>query len=92
MLRFGITTQISDAVKTVGIENHESFTIIAMGKKSALDKLYKSLAPFLNSCVRFGDNSKFIQKQFKITKKHLDSVDSDTPLEDLLAEKAAVLI
>jgi tRNA threonylcarbamoyladenosine modification (KEOPS) complex Cgi121 subunit len=91
LLRFGITTQISDAIKAVGIENCKDFTIIAMGKKSALDRLYGSLAPFFNK-TGFEGNSKFLQKQFKITKKHLDSIDSDTPLEDLLAEKAAVLI
>ncbi|MBM2852123.1 MAG: Thiamine biosynthesis protein ThiS [Candidatus Nitrosotenuis sp.] len=92
LLRFGITTQISDAIKTIGIENCKDFIIIAIGKKPSLDKLYDSLAPFLNSQIQFGDNSKFIQKQFKITKKHLDSIDSDTPLEDLLVEKAAVLV
>ena len=91
MLRFGITTQISDAIKAVGIENRDVFTIIAIGKKSSLGRLHKSLAQFLSS-VRFENNSKFVQKQFGITKKHLDAVDSDAPLEDLLAEKAAILI
>ncbi|TBR10611.1 MAG: thiamine biosynthesis protein ThiS [Candidatus Nitrosotenuis sp.] len=91
LLRFGITTQISDAIKTVGIENHEVFTMIAIGKKPVLDKLCKSLAQFL-SPVKFESNSKFVQRQFGITQKHLDSVDSKSPLEDLLAEKAAVLI
>lgn len=91
LLRFGLTTQISDAIKSVGIENHPSFTIIAIGKKSALDRLHLSLAQFL-SPMKFEGNSKFVQKQFGITQKHLDSVDSDAPLEDLLAEKAAVLV
>lgn len=91
LLRFGVTTQISDAIKKVGIENHGIFAIIAVGKKSALDRLYRSLAQFLVP-VKFESNSKFVQKQFGITKKHLDAVSSDAPLEDLLAEKAAVLI
>jgi len=91
LLRFGVTTQISDAIKSVGIENHEVFTIVAIGKKSSLDRLCKSLAKFL-SPVKFEANSKLVQKQFGITQKHLDSVDSKFPLEDLLAEKAAVLI
>ncbi|MFI5417083.1 MAG: KEOPS complex subunit Cgi121 [Nitrososphaerales archaeon] len=92
LLRFGVTTQISDAIKTVGIENSDGFTIIAIGKKPELDKLYHSLESFLNQNVSFENNSKLIQKQFKITKKHLDSVNSKSPLEDILAEKAAVLI
>lgn len=91
LLRFGVTTQISDAIKKVGIENHEAFAIVAIGKKSSLDRLHRSLAQFL-SAAKFEGNSKFVQEQFGITKKHLDAVDSDAPLEDLLAEKAAVLI
>ncbi|MBI5147172.1 MAG: MoaD/ThiS family protein [Thaumarchaeota archaeon] len=91
LLRFGVTTQISDAIKTVGIASSDRFTIIAIGKKSELDRLYKYLEPFL-TCISFENNSSLIQKQFKITKKHLGSIDSKTPLEDLLAEKAAVLI
>jgi len=91
LLRFGITTQISDAINTVGIKNHDAFTVLAIGKKSALDRLHKSLVPFLIS-VKFGGNLKSVQNQFGITKKHLDAVDSDAPLEDLLAEKAAVLV
>lgn len=92
LLRFGVTTQISDAINTVGIANSDEFTIIAIGKKSALDKLYRSVESFLNPNVSFERNSKLIQKHFKITKKHLDSVDSTSPLEDLLVEKAAVLV
>ena len=37
------------------------------------------------------NNSSFLKKQFKITKKQIDSVYSDSPLEDILAEKAAIL-
>lgn len=91
LLRFGVTTQISDAIKTVGIENHKAFTILAIGKKRSLDKLFRFLAPLLHH-VQFQKNSKFVQQQFGITKRHLDAVDSDSPLEDILAEKAAVLV
>jgi tRNA threonylcarbamoyladenosine modification (KEOPS) complex Cgi121 subunit/molybdopterin converting factor small subunit len=92
LLRFGVTTQISDAIKKVGIAGSEGFTIIAIGKKSELDRLYKHLESFLDLHISFEKNSKLIQKQFKITQRHLDSIDSKSPLEDLLAEKAAVLV
>jgi len=36
-------------------------------------------------------NSTFLKKEFKILKKQLEAVTSNTPLEDLLAEKAAIL-
>jgi hypothetical protein len=41
--------------------------------------------------IDYKKNSKSLQKQFKISKKHLGAVDSETPLEDLMVEKAAVL-
>lgn len=88
LLRFGATTQISDAIRNVGIDGRD-FTIIAIGPKPSLEKMFRFLKP---SLVALGDNSKFVQKQYKITKTHLNSVDSDTPLEDILAEKAAVLV
>jgi tRNA threonylcarbamoyladenosine modification (KEOPS) complex Cgi121 subunit/molybdopterin converting factor small subunit len=90
LLRFAATTQISEAIKTVGIEGHDDFTIIAMGNKSSLNKLGGFLATHLVS-IDYKKNSKSLQKQFKISKKHLDAVDSKTPLEDLMVEKAAVL-
>jgi tRNA threonylcarbamoyladenosine modification (KEOPS) complex Cgi121 subunit len=90
LLRFAATTQISEAIKEVGIEGHNHFTIIAMGNKSSLSKLGGFLATHLVS-IDYKKNSKYLQKQFKISKKHLDAVDSKTPLEDLMVEKAAVL-
>lgn len=91
LLRFAATTQISEAIKSVGIEEHDNFTIIAIGKKSSLSRLRTFLASHLRSSVNYRQNSNFIQKRFKISKTLLNSVDSKTPLEDLLVEKAAVL-
>ena len=65
---------------------------LVMIQQGEFDKLHKTLVPFLNPNISFEDNHRFVQKQFRITQKHLDSVDSKSPLEDLLAEKAAVLI
>jgi molybdopterin converting factor small subunit/tRNA threonylcarbamoyladenosine modification (KEOPS) complex Cgi121 subunit len=90
LLRFAATTQISAAIKAFGIEQQENFTIIAIGNKASLGKLHRYLEPYLIQ-INYSDNSKHLQKQFKITKKHLKVVDSKTPLEDLLAEKASVL-
>lgn len=92
LLRFAITTQISEAIKSVGIEGDNNFTIVAIGNKRSLDRLASFLDGYLNSDVDYKKNFGFLQKQFKISKKHLDSVDSKTPLEDLLVEKAAVLL
>lgn len=92
LLRFAATTQISEAIKAVGIKEDDNFTIIAIGSRSSLNKIAGYLEGHLNSVVDYKKNSGFLQKQFKISKKHLGSVDSKTPLEDLLVEKAAVLL
>ncbi len=91
LLRFAATTQISEAIKTVGIEGNDDFTIIAIGKKSSLGHLADFLKAHLNKNIDYQKNLKFLQKRFQISKKHLSSIDSKTPLEDLLVEKAAVL-
>lgn len=91
LLRFAATTQISDAIKTLGIEQQNEFTIIAIGKKLSLDKLYSMLATNLTS-INYASNIIPIKRRFKLSQKHLSAVESESPLEDILAEKAAVLV
>ena len=90
LLRFASSTQISHAIKLAGIENSDVFTIIAIGSKYQLDKLYSYLENILTK-VDYTKNKSYILKQFNITKKHLEIIDSKNPLEDLLGEKATVL-
>jgi tRNA threonylcarbamoyladenosine modification (KEOPS) complex Cgi121 subunit/molybdopterin converting factor small subunit len=90
LLRFAATTQISEAIKKTGIKAKKDFTIIAIGKKTSLNQLCAHLKNNLCS-VDYKKNSKFLQKQFNVSKKHLTAVDSKTPLEDILVEKATVL-
>ena len=90
LLRFAATNQISEAIGAVGIEKGDDFTIIAIGKKSSLDKLNDFLLPHLVS-VDYKKNAKFLQNQFHISQRHIDAVDSRNPLEDLMVEKAAIL-
>ncbi|KAF6243860.1 thiamine biosynthesis protein ThiS [Nitrosopumilus sp. b1] len=88
LMRFACTNQISDAISKAGI-NSDPFTVISIGSKPMQDKLYKELEPFLSKSKINAES--FLKKEFKISKKHLDAVDSQTPLEDILLEKAAVL-
>jgi tRNA threonylcarbamoyladenosine modification (KEOPS) complex Cgi121 subunit/molybdopterin converting factor small subunit len=90
LLRFAATTQISAAIKLVSIEKTDTFTIIAIGSKPQLDRMYSHLEEHLVD-VHYSKNISHIRKQFKITKKHLGVIDSKNPLEDLLAERAAIL-
>src|SRR5690348_16073217 len=91
LMRFACTRQISEAIQKVGMKRQENFILIAIGKKQSLDKLYSSLEHLLTHVVFPKTNSNFLKKEFGISTKQLQSVTSITPLEDLLAEKSAVL-
>lgn len=91
LMRFACTRQISDAISKVGVKKNIDSILIIIGKKSDIEKLFYHIEDLLQDNVFLKDNSKFIQKEFGISKKQLDCVFSKTPLEDLLAEKSATL-
>ena len=91
LMRFACTRQISDAISKVGVKKNADSILIIIGGKPNIEKLYNHIKELLQDDIFSKDNSKFIQKEFGITKKQLDCVISKTPLEDLLAEKAATL-
>ena len=91
LLRFSNTTQINDAIKNVGLSKSENFILISIGTKSNLKKLNEMIYDDLD--VIFNKNySNFITNYFKISNKTLNSIESKTPLVDLLVEKASILI
>lgn len=91
LMRFACTRQISDAISKVGVKNNADSILLIIGKKSDIEKLFNQIENLLQDDVFSKDNSRFIKKEFGITKKHLECVFSKTPLEDLLAEKSATL-
>ena len=91
LMRFAASSQISDAISSIGIKPTKNFILISIGNKTDLDKLYKKISPSVVE-IFANDNSLFLKKHFKITKKQMDSVYSKNPLEDILIEKAAVLL
>lgn len=90
LLRFAGTTQISKAIHDLGIKKGRGFFLICIGNKADLESIYFEVSPKLTTVFSM-KNEKFLQKYFKITKIHYDSVLSKTPLEDILSEKSAVL-
>jgi len=92
LLRFATTTQISEAIKTAGRKMNEDFLVIAIGKKSSLSRLYSELKPFLNQKPLSRNNQPFLKKRFNISKNNLLAVQSNDSLEDIIVEKAAVLV
>ena len=92
LLRFAGTTQITDAIKEVGIKMGRDIVIIAIGKKIVINKLFCTIKPLLSPYPLSENNLNFLRKKFDITNKQMNTIKSKTPMEDLLAEKAAILI
>ena len=91
LLRFAGTTQISDAIKNLGLATSQNFLLISIGTNKSLNKLHKTILPNLTNSGSYA-NPKSVEDYFKISKKNIDAIDSKTPLEDLLTEKASILV
>lgn len=90
LMRFALSSQITTAIEFAGLKQNTNFILIGIGNKQSLEKLSNELKP-LSTPMFSKNNTTFIKKYSKITKKHLDSVYSKNPLEDILIEKAAIL-
>jgi tRNA threonylcarbamoyladenosine modification (KEOPS) complex Cgi121 subunit/molybdopterin converting factor small subunit len=91
LMRFAHTRQISDAINKVGLRKGRDFILILIGKKSSIAKLFREIMPMIKPFELGIGNSNFIKNEYSMTKKQLDCVISKRPLEELLAEKSAVL-
>ncbi len=91
LMRFAISSQISSAINSAGIKPKQNFVLIALGNKETLDTLYKELS-LMSVKIFSKDNTPFIKKYFRITDKQLNVVLSKNPLEDILIERAAILL
>ena len=91
LLRLAGTTQITDAIKNIGIRKNQNFLLIAIGKKLFLNRLHQSISPNLTDQFT-NTNPTMLKKHFKISSSDIHAINSRTPLEDLLVEKASILI
>ena len=91
LLRFAATTQISNAISVVGRKPNMDFLIMAIGKKSSLNKLHSELKPDINPKPLSRNNNAFLKRQFNVSKKQSSVILSNDSLEDIIVEKAAVL-
>ena len=91
LLRFGNTTQINEAIKNVGLSPNQNFILIAIGNKSHQIKLFESIRDDLDVIFK-KNNQNFLKKHFQISNQTLNSIESKTPLVDLLVEKASILV
>ena len=91
LLRFASTTQINDAIKNVGLSKSQNFILIAIGSKSYQKKISEIFNYDLDIIFK-KNNQNFLKNYFQISSKTLNSIESKTPLTDLLVEKASILI
>jgi tRNA threonylcarbamoyladenosine modification (KEOPS) complex Cgi121 subunit/molybdopterin converting factor small subunit len=91
LLRFAGTTQISDAIKNLGLVASQNFLLVSLGTNKSLNKLHERILPNLTNSSSY-TNPKTLGNYFKISKKNIDTINSKTPLEDLLTEKASILV
>ena len=91
LMRYALSKQISNAIKNTGIKSNNNFIIIAIGNKKILNLLYDELS-LISVNIFSKNNEQFLKKYFKISKQQLDSVYSKNPLEDILVEKASILL
>jgi|TARA_B110000014_G_C20035981_1_gene538211 molybdopterin converting factor small subunit/tRNA threonylcarbamoyladenosine modification (KEOPS) complex Cgi121 subunit len=91
LLRFSNTNQINDAIKNVGLSKTQNFILIAIGNKFYQTKLSEMIYGDLNIIFK-NNNHNFLKKYFQISTQSLNSIESKTPLVDLLVEKASILI
>lgn len=91
LMRFALSKQISDAIRIAGIKPKNDFILIMIGNKKSLGLVSDELIP-LSTEPFAKNNSNHIKNHFKISKKQLESVYSKNPLEDVLIEKATILL
>ena len=91
LMRFAISSQISDAINSVGIKPKQNFTLIGMGNRIILDALYAELGDMAVK-IFSKNNTSFLKKYFKISDKQLAVISTKNPLADILLEKAAILL
>lgn len=91
LMRFALSKQISDAIRIAGIKPKNDFILIMIGNKKSLGLVSNELIP-LSTELFTKNNSNHIKNHFKISKKQLESIYSKNPLEDILIEKATILL
>ena len=91
LLRFAATTQISSAIKDLGMRPNEGFVIIAVGTEARLRRLENDLSGLADPRPFPKSSAGHVKRHFGISQRQLGSVRSETQLEDLLQERASVL-
>lgn len=91
LMRFANTPQISQAIRRAGARGAEDAVVVAVGTSRGLEALRARLRAMPRGSARYGSESS-LRREFGITAAHLRAVSSPRALEDVLVERAAVLL
>lgn len=91
LMRFAGTGQISEAIKTAGMTKSENAVLVIVGGSRYLAPLRARIKDHIVR-MRTDGNEKFLKRRFGITALHTSAVLSPHPLEDILVERAIVLV
>jgi len=91
LLRFANTLQISQAIRLAGARKTEDAVIVAAGTARGLEGLRERAGAMPRGSARYGSEAS-LRAEFGITAAHLRAVGSARALEDILVERAAVLL
>ena len=91
LMRFANTHQISQAISLVGARRGEGAVLVAVGSRFQLDRLESHARPLLKNPVGYG-SEQALRRELGITSMHMRAVYSRHALEDILVERAAVLL
>ncbi|CAI9832093.1 MAG: MoaD/ThiS family protein [Nitrosopumilus sp.] len=89
LMRLALTSQISEAISEAGARPGMPCVVISMGASRGLGRLLRSLEPAGPLYSR--DNGRFLARRAGITRRQVSACRSRRPLDDLLAERAALL-
>lgn len=91
LMRFALNNQITQSLKLAGLSSEFDFILIIVGNKIDISRLNRSIKNYITSTPKFSTITTMKHK-FAISKKHIDAIQSTNPVEDILVEKASILL
>ncbi len=90
LMRFALNNQITKSLKLAGLSLGFDFILIIIGNKTDTTRLNRSIKNYITTTPKFSTITT-LKRKFALSKKHIDTIQSTNPVEDILVEKASVL-
>ena len=89
LMRFALNNQITQSLKLVGLSRGFDFILIIIGNRADTSRLNRSIKHYITT-PKFNTVTT-MKRKYALSKKHIDSIQSTNPVEDILVEKASIL-